>query len=492
MPDPHSVRPARSLRLRLLLLSAISIAAALTIAGVVLTATFERHLERRVEQELGVKLLELAGAFALDDDGAPTLIKPLADPRYDQPYSGSYWQIATPDGPVLRARSLWEHRLAHDDPRGRTSDAYETDGPDNAVLYVRERDVKLSASGTARNFRLTVALDHAELAELGASFRGDTMLALGVIAAVLVLGAWLQLTLGLSPLRHLRAQIARIQQGRAARLTGVFPAEIAPLAASVNALIDRQEDLVRRARERAGDLAHGLKTPLTILTGEARRLDEIGETASAIRLREQIDQMRIHVERQLARARSHGAAAAGGAFTDATASLDRLLGLMRRMPRAEALEWSNALPPGVRLRMDPDDFGEILGNLLDNARLWARARIVVSAILHGPTMRIIVDDDGPGIPPAQRDILRGRGESNAPLGAGSGLGLAIVADVLALYATGLAIEDSPAGGCRMAFDIPGWIESAPDQARASDQTGASYQPSKSLTVRVAREESASF
>jgi signal transduction histidine kinase len=153
---------------------------------------------------------------------------------------------------------------------------------------------------------------------------------------------------------------------------------------------------VRRARERAGDLAHGLKTPLTILSVEARRLEESGNAASAVRLREQIEQMRAHVERQLVRARSHGATAAGGTLTDASGSLERLLGLMRRMPRSDKLERRNALPGGLRLRIDPEDFGEVVCNLLDNARQWARSRVTVSGVVEGDSVRIAVDDDGPG------------------------------------------------------------------------------------------------
>ncbi len=450
-------RSAPALRLRLLLLSAATIAGALFIAGLALSAIFERHLERRVAQELQVKLLELAGAFALDEAGAPVLTRPLADPRYEQPASGSYWQVSGPQGAVLRSRSLWEHALRPDDPRGRVAEAYETAGPEGETLYVRERDVRLGHDGTARAFRLTVALDHAELEALGASFRGDALLALSAIAVALLLGAWVQMTLGLAPLRRLQEQIARIRQGRAERLQGAFPSEVAPLAASLNALIDRQEDSVRRARERAGDLAHGLKTPLAVIAAEARRLEAAGQADAAARLHEQVGQMRTHVERQLARARSHGASAAGGSATEAEPLGERLLGLMRRLPGAEAIDWRNGIPAGTRLRMDPEDFGEVVGNLLDNARLWARGAVSVSAVPCGPgLMRLAVDDDGPGIAPEQREVMRGRGESGTKPGEGSGLGLAIVGDVLALYGTSLEIADSPLGGCRMAFTVPGW------------------------------------
>ena len=197
-----------------------------------------------------MKLLELAGAFALDDAGEPVLTRPLADPRYEQPNSGSYWQVAGPSGPVLRSRSLWEYAL--DAPRRPARPAVRRlrdHRPGRRHLDVRERDVRLGQAGTPRQFRLTVALDHAELQAMGTSFRDDALLALSLIALVLLLGAWLQLSLGLSPLRRLQAQLAD-QQGRATRLAGAFPAEVAPLATSLNTLIDRQEDAAPRPRAR--------------------------------------------------------------------------------------------------------------------------------------------------------------------------------------------------------------------------------------------------
>jgi signal transduction histidine kinase len=448
----------KSLRFRLLCLSALTIAVALTIAGLALVTTFNRHLERRVEQELSVRLLELASGFAMNEDGAPSITKALADPRYNQPYSGAYWQVADNAGPVLRSESLWDQQLDYTGGAGRVSKAYETVGPQNSTLYLLDREVKFTSGSTPRTFRLAVALDHAELEALGASFLSDVTQSLAVIGAVLILGAWLQIHLGLRPLRRLHDQLARIQQGRSSQLQGQFPSEIAPLADKLNKLIDRQEESVRKARERAGDLAHGLKTPLTILAGEAGRLELAGNHAGANSLREQIRHMRLHVDRQLARARSHGASVAGGVCTDATQTFDRLFGLMQRMPRSDRLQWLNALPPGLRIRLDPDDFGEVAGNLLDNARLWATGCVRVCAEIEGDAVRLCVDDDGPGVPAELRDQMPMRGESGAMPGEGSGLGLAIVNDVLALYRSSLTIGEAPLGGCRAAFVVQGWVE----------------------------------
>lgn len=445
--------PAGSLRLRLVGFAGLGILLALAIAALMLVTIFERHLERRVAQELSHRLHELAAVFALDEQGEPMLARPLADPRYEQPLSGAYWQVSGAGGPLLRARALWDSALPPTLPRG------QVNGPrdivwNGATLTVLARDVQLGGG----SYRLIVALDHAELTELKTSFTTDVLIALGTIAVALVAGAWLQLRVGLLPLAALQAAVARIRAGRATRLEGRFPSEVAPLAASLNALVDQHENGIRRARERAGDLAHGLKTPLAILAAEANRLEAAGNAISARRLRDQIAAMRAHVERQLARARSHGAMAAGGAVTDVSDTVARLFGVMRRMPRAEAIDWRLAMPDGVKLRVDPEDFGEIAGNLLDNARLWARSQVTASAEAVGGGVRIAIADDGPGIPADDRARVLSRGETTRPPGEGTGIGLSIVKDVLALYGAELALEEATDGGCLASFTLPGWIE----------------------------------
>lgn len=446
---------APSLRWRLVLLAAITIAVTLGVAGLALVLIFERHIEQRVEQELDIKLTELLGAFALDGN-QPKLSHMLSDPRYEQPLSGAYWQVSTDLAPVLQSRSLWDQSLALRSPGG--SRAYEIAWPNDVTLYVIDRQVTLENAGDLRRFRLAVGLDHADVDALRASFIGDVVKALGVIGTVLLIGAWLQIHLGLRPLAQLRQRLAVMHAGRSDRLDGVFPSEVAPLAEDLNALLDRQRDMLRKARERAGSLAHGLKTPLTILQGEARRLDERGIGDAANTLRDQVRRMRAHVERELARARSHGSAAPGGLHTKAHKSVGKLMDLVRRMPRSDELVFINNLPIGLLMQIDPDDFGEVIGNLLDNARKYARGNVVVSAQLRDGFATLGVDDDGPGIPAHLRQRLVQRGEQANEDAEGSGLGLAIARDLLGDYGVDLTIADSPSGGCRIQFSLPGGIE----------------------------------
>ncbi len=446
-----------SLRLRLLALAALSIAATLTVAGLSFAYIFEDHVERLVEQELDVRWRELAGAVALGADKEPTLTHDLTDPRYQLPSSGAYWRIAEGDTVRLRSRSLWDDDLEPTDSVRvlSTGKAIERRGPNDTTVYMMEREVRFDADGAPRAFRLAVALDTAPTDALRDSFVTDVAIALGLIGLVLFAGAWLQASVGLSPLRRLRGELALVHRGVKARLAGSFPSEVAPLASDLNRLLDRQEQLVDKARERAGDLAHGFKTPLTILQGEARRLEARGEAESGALLKQQVQSMRRHVDRELARARTVGTTAAAGTLTDARRSVERLIDLVGRMPRGDAIIWDNQVDAAVRPRMDPDDFGEVMGNLLDNARKWAKTQVRVECEWRAGAAQFIIDDDGPGAPEAVRAALPRRGEATSKEDdESSGLGLAIVADVLAQYGSTLALEDSPFGGCRVRFAAP--------------------------------------
>jgi signal transduction histidine kinase len=461
---------APSLRVRLMLIAAATICVTVSLVGISLWYSFTSYIERRVQQELDQEWYELAGVFELDEAGQPVLSRSLSDSRYGQPYSGAYWRISAANGePLLRSRSLWDGDLKAQDggplrPHATTSEAR---GPAGEVVDVISRRVTFDALTKPRSFELAVAFDNRDIAALRASFARDVAMPLAAVALVLIVGAYLQMTLGLRPLRRLQAQLTAIHTGRAAQIEGHFPSEVAPVVRDLNDLLRRQDDLLRRARERAGDLAHGLKTPLTILTGEARRMERQGNASDALALREQIALMLSHIERELARARSHGEAVAVGTLTDARSTTERLLGLVRRMPRGDAIRWDNAVPADLRLRMAADDFGEVLGNLLDNARKFADRLVRVSAQLGETGVVVHVDDDGPGISEDQRSLVVERGTTS---GGGTGLGLAIVRDVLAGYGSALALAHSPAGGCRASFTVPGTVVRA---APRSGRTAAS-------------------
>jgi signal transduction histidine kinase len=439
-----------SIRLRVLAVAVASILVTIAVAGGSLVILFERQVLRYVEQNLNLHWTELAAAFGLNSNGEPELSQRLTDPRYQQPYGGAYWQISEKGRPVLRSRSLWDWELP---PAGSTASsggeaAYEVDGPDGAELYVVERVVTIDGEAGQRAFSLAVAVDHRQVVELREAFGWDVVRVLGPIAAVLVLFACLQVWLGLRPLRTVNQQLNDVQTGRMRRMTRRFPREIAPLVDSINKLLDRQENLVRKARDRAGALAHGLKTPLTILGNEVRRLEQRGMRDEAERLHEQLGAIRAHVDREVARARTSGASVGCGAYTAVDATVARLLRLLQHMPRGDDLVWETQVPPDLSVEMDPHDFGEVMGNLLDNARKWAKTSVVVRIDTMGEKARITIEDDGPGF----KGIRPERGMTGRSDTTSSGLGLGIVEDILAEYETTLDIRGS--GRCSVSFEIP--------------------------------------
>ena len=231
-----------------------------------------------------------------------------------------------------------------------------------------------------------------------------------------------------------------------------FPHEIAPLVESINKLLDRQESLVRKARDRAGALAHGLKTPLTVLTGEVRRLEMKGLASEAERMQEQLVSIGTHVDREVARARTSGTSVGCGAYTEVNETVGRLLRLMYRLPRGDRLNWQTEIPAGLAVDMDPHDFGEVIGNLLDNARKWAANNVTIRAAVSGDQVRLSIEDDGPGFAGGPGSGLPERGVALRSDKTSSGLGLGIVEDILAEYGTKPEIGGED--GCSVSFEVP--------------------------------------
>lgn len=423
-----------SLRLRLLLAAAVSILVALLLAGLALTRIFESQVKSRLEQELGNHLLQLVSALEIRPEGTVSLVRKLADPRFEQPFSGLYWEVRPQDGgDVMSSPSLWDAEL------GKVEGDTVT-GPEGESLIAAHRTITLPAGGGDVRFELVVATHETELTGPVDSFRKSMLYYLGLIGLALLIAAWLQVSVGLSPLKTLSRQIARISQGQQSRLTGEFPDEIAPLAKELNSVLDAQEASLTRARSQAGDLAHGLKTPLTVLAALARDVSEKGLSEEAAEIHNQAEAMRRHVERHLARARlSTGHGAAASSFRD---NAERVVAAMERAPRGRDIDWRISSVPRDSVPMDRQDLLELLGNLLDNARKWARTQVVVNY----SDGEIAVEDDGPGVPPEELGRIAERGIRLDESVQGTGLGLAIVRDIAEVYGARTSFGKSPLGG----------------------------------------------
>jgi signal transduction histidine kinase len=442
----------RSLRVRLLLAATCSVAAALVLAGLGLTLLFEQHVERSFERELVNHLNQLTAAFEAAATGEPKVAGPLSDPRFLKPYGGLYWQIEDAAGRAIRSRSLWDFSLALP-PDPLTSGELHRHllpGPADSQLLVIERGLRTGG----RAFRLAVGIDRREIEDNVRDFGWDTTLSLAILAVVLLAAAAAQVSVGLKPLQGLRAELAKVHAGRSRRLEASFPTEVQPLVDDLNSLLAEQMAALERARTQAGNLAHGLKTPLTVLAAERRRLAAEGDAAAAEMLGQQIEAMRRQIDWQLARARAASSSRVPGVVTPIGPVVERLVRVLRRVGANPEVELATETAPEHLFAGEAQDFEEMIGNLLDNACKWARRRVSVTSGTSDGRVAILVDDDGPGLPAERREEVFERGRRLDQSMPGSGLGLAIVRDLAEIYGGRVGLEASPAGGLRVRLELP--------------------------------------
>lgn len=445
---------ANSLRLRLLLASAGAVAMALAVAGIGLVLLFERHVERRIGAELDTYLNQMAARLTFDADGGFAVRGTLADPRFDTIFSGLYWQVADETANVYaRSRSLWDTKLElpQDLPAVGIIHVHDIAGPRDSPLLTHERRLAFDTPSGKRILRLAVAIDRADIDAVVADFARDTGVSLLLLFAVLIAAAWAQVNVGLRPLDAIRKGLAGIRSGSSERLDIDVPDEIAPLALEVNSLLDAQEKSMRRARDRAADLAHGFKTPLTALLADAGQLRKQGQPEIADEIERTAQTMRSHIERELTRSRIRNASTAPA--VEAAPIVAALVETLKRTPQGEGLIFETDIEAGVSAKVDRDDLNEVLGNLFENAVRHARSCVRIRAKSVGTSVRFAVEDDGTGISDDQiaRVTRRGQRLDSAPHGAG--LGLAIVNDILDHYGQSLALERSELGGLKASFRL---------------------------------------
>ncbi len=446
----------RSLRLRLMMAATCAILLALAVAGFGLVALFERHVERRIGSELNTYLNQIAARVLFDENGLAGLDGELADPRFGQVFSGLFWQITDEETQgLIRSRSLWDTSLAlpEDTPALGAIHVHDIDGPQKSQLLTHERRLVFDTGQGEKILRIAVAIDRADVAALVAEFAEDVARSLLLLAAVLILAGWIQVNVGLKPLTAIRRGLIAIRGGETDRLDIDVPLEIAPLVEEVNGLLDVQDRAMQRARDRAADLAHGFKTPLTALLADAKRLRDKGEREIADEIERTATLMRGHIDRELTRSRIRNAGAS--AAIEVGPVVQGLIGTLKRTPKGEDIEMERDIGAGLEVRAERDDLNDILGNLLENAVQHAKGKILVRAGQHGSLVVFEVEDDGPGIADSQREAVIDRGKRLDSAAVGSGLGLAIVSDVLDHYGQILTLKRSDLGGLKASFELPG-------------------------------------
>ncbi len=440
-----------SIRLRLFVAAAISVVAALSIAGLGQTFLFERHVERRINTELTTHLNQLIAGVAIAEDGVVSVARPPTDPRFQVPLSGLYWQVIDESTRrTIRSRSLWDASL--DAPPVSASagtQSLEIRGHDGGLLIALQREIR-EATHADRPLRVIVAIDHREVEVASREFGQDLLPSLAILSAVLILAAWVQVAVGLRPLERLRRAVGDVMANRKSRLDTDVPREVQPLADEINRLLEAQADALVKARSSAADLAHGLKTPLQVLAADIRALRDRGQADLAENIAEVAGTIRRHVDRELTRRRTAPAPGSTSAFADVAG---RVVNVVRRTPRGETIEFIIDAVPGQAVAMDETDLSEVLGNLVENASRFGRSRIVIAARETATTTNIEVADDGPGIPEDAKSAVLARGARLDLRGDGAGLGLAIVADVVEVYGGKLSLEDA-GPGLRAVIHIP--------------------------------------
>ena len=453
----------RSLRLRLLAVTLAGLLLALLLAGFTLAGLFRDHVLQQFETSLIRHLDQLTGQLEFDSAGQPTIDPALlSDPRWLSPYSGLYWQVdaMSADGRerhgVLRSRSLWDTALAlhPDELADGAVHVHESIGPRGSPLLVVERTVR-PATGPGLRWRLIVAADLQEMQTATGEFNRVLALSLGALLLLLSLAAWAQLAVGLKPLRLLGKSLQDLRQARTQRLQGEFPLEIRPLVDDFNSVLDHNDEVVSRARTHAGNLAHALKTPLTVMQQAA----QAASPDLAPIVNEQVRIAKRHVDWHLSRARMAATQHLPGQRTDVAPILEGLVRVLKRVHAERGVAIAITLPSHpVFFAGEAQDLQEMLGNLLDNACKWAHSSVTVRvdpASGDGPPrFRIRIEDDGPGIDAEnlQQAMRRGvRLDESVP---GSGLGLAIVSDLVESYGGSFDLASREGAGLNVTLALP--------------------------------------
>lgn len=453
--------PASSLARRLFITAIGVSAVVLAVVGILLSTLYRSSVERSFDRRLNIYLKTIVADVAVSSSG--TLAEPaaLGEPLFEQPYSGWYWQIARISGGKVEIKSshstpeggLHMVDVAAVENAGGFSEGY-LDGPEGQRLRVVERIVDLGEDG---RYLVTVAGDAYEIEDDSDDFNDALFVTFGTLGLAFVLTVWFQVRFGLRPLKRISAALSAIRTGKSERLEGNFPEEIAPLAGEVNALLESNREIVDRARTHVGNLAHALKTPLSVLLNETAARDD----PMANKVREQVLLMRDQVQHHLERARLAARVAVVGTISDVSPVITGIVRTMMKLHHDRALSIETKLTNEVKFSGERQDFEEMMGNLVDNACKWAKSKIEIEVVADKPVtvsgrayFHVFIDDDGPGLAPEMREQIPIRGRKLDESKPGSGLGLSIVTDLATLYGGKFTLGNSPLGGLRVDLILP--------------------------------------
>lgn len=473
-----SLRP-NSLRFRLLVSTALLVAIILPITAFALTSYYRNAIEQTFDQRLKVHLdnlvvvslrLERENERSENGTGPGRKEIELGEPMFKRPFSGWYWQIRVLDGQqdsAVISDSLLDQRIApllgqSDGNQGKQLKRGYVRGPEGQFLRVVEQTIIAGgdeAGGKSERYRYVVAISSSELDGQVTQFRNMLFLALGMLGLGLILAGLMQVRYVLAPLSIISRRLNDIRGGKADRLSGRFPVEIEPLQVELNALLRSNKDVVERARTHVGNLAHALKTPLSVISNEIDKAEQESQAAAgfAQTVGKQTKIMNDQVRHHLDRARMAAQLGVIGSSTNVRPVMRSLARTLEKIYQEKDVNLVCDCEEGLLFRGEKQDLEEMLGNLLDNAFKWAQSEVrlaITSSEKKPDYLTIKVDDDGPGLSANKRTQAMQRGQrldENLP---GSGLGLSIVADLVHLYDGVFHLEKSPKGGLRAELQLP--------------------------------------
>jgi signal transduction histidine kinase len=438
-----------SLRLRLFAGAGFFIGLGLFATWFSLQQIFSGYVSAQYEREMSNVVDTLAARLEFADGGLVLEGRP-ADPRFSLPAGGRYWAVQPEGAEAVRSRSWWDVSI---DPAGfaRSSHtAFRTgEGPDGEPMLLLERDLSFETASGPRDVAFYAGFSASEMEAALSDFRRELAVMLGLTAFMLSLAAVFQVLVGLRPLEQLQSEVANIRYGAASKLRSDVPTEVKPLVAEINDLLDEKAAALGRARARAADLAHGLKTPLTAILQIAETLPpETGEP-----IIEHVTMIRRRADRQLQRARL--GVGQGGGGGDLRLIVAKLVNVISAIPAPHRLEWNIDIPEDLTPPIDTADLAEVLGNILDNARKWAASRVSVTATRRRSEIVVAIADDGPGIAESERGRILERGAHAGDPQSETGLGLSIAREIVDAYGGSLALSQAGPGGLRVTIALPG-------------------------------------
>lgn len=446
-------RRTGSLSRRMIVVAAAWIAALLLIGGFALDRVLTRSIVDNFDNQLVMLLNKsLIAASEIGPDGEVRFNRPPADQRFIEPYSGLYFQISGTGSETFPSRSLWDRRLrvieGHGDVHPHLYDSNEFSTPTSAEpLRIAERDVILP--GSKVRWRFQVAQSRETIDEQIRRLRSTLTWSFTALGVGLLVLATLQTFYGLWPLRRVRREVALIRSGEKTRIGHDFPTEIRPLTEEINQLLAHAEAQAEEARRHAGNLAHALKTPLTVITNAATaRAPDLSDTVCR-----EASVMRRQVDHHLARARAIGRRTSAQARAKVWESLEAVQRAVDRLYENVTVDIAGS--HDAQVRVERQDLDEMLGNLVENAAKYGGGRVFVTVEPNGEKVDIVIEDDGPGIPEKERESIFQRGARLDTDKPGTGLGLAIVRDVAEIYGGKVSLEESEdLGGLLARLTLP--------------------------------------